>query len=276
MFTDPKKMILHAQKEGYAVGCFNTSDLEITKAIIKAAEAQQSPVLVATSEKAIEYAGLDTIAAIIKEEGKDASVPVGLHLDHGKSLEIVRECLKEGYTSIMFDGSSMEFRENIDKTRQAMEMARSQHTPCEGELGALGKAGKNESKLTNPDEVAEFVKETSVDWLAVSVGSKHGISDKEDLDIELLKKIHSIVDTPLVLHGASGVSDIDIRDAIENGICKINIDTDIRHTYSFAMRRILQENPHEQDFRKILSKAMIDIQKLVESKIRLFGSNDKI
>lgn len=275
MLVDSKQMVFHARAAKYAIGCFNTSDLEITKAIIAAAESQNSPVIIATSPKAIEYAGLETLAALIKTEAQKSKVPVALHLDHGQTLALAQECLAIGYTSIMFDGSGSELEHNEILTRQAVEMAHAKNIPCEGELGSLGKAGQSQSKLTNPADIIQFVQRTGVDFLAVSIGSEHGIGENEALDIELLKKINSLTGIPLVLHGASGVPDSDIKKAVQNGIAKINIDTDIRHTFSKSIRKILEQYPQEQDFREILTKVMGDIQRLVEGKIKLFGSSGK-
>ena len=276
MLTNHQQIIFQAQKNGYAIGCFNTSDLEITKAIISAAEKQNSPVIIATTPKAIEYAGLETLAGLVKQIAKSSKVPVALHLDHGKNIEIIQQCLELGYQSVMIDGSDKPLEENIRLTAEAVEIAHQHKAICEGELGHLGKAGTNQDQLTNPDDVADFVSKTKVDLLAVSIGSKHGIEVNESLNIALLKKIRTETNVPLVLHGASGVSDNDISQAIANGICKINIDTDIRHTFSKSIRQILAKYPQEEDFRKILSQVMFDIQRLVEEKIKLFGSNNKI
>lgn len=278
MLTTSKQMILDAQKGKYAVGCFNTSDLEITKAIIAAAVAQNSPVMVATSEKAIEYAGLETLAGIIKDEAEKAKVPVALHLDHGSSVKTVEQCLSASYTSVMIDGSSLNLSENITLTSQAVKLARAKNVPCEGELGHLGKAGQNPSQMTNPEDVGEFVEKTEVDFLAVSIGSQHGVgaAGSEKLDIELLKTINQKTSIPLVLHGASGVAEEDIRGAIQNGIAKVNIDTDIRLAYVKEIRDVLDKNPDEKDPRVILQRVMAEIQRLVEEKIKLFGSNSKV
>jgi len=291
MLTTSKEMIFEARAKKYAIGCFNTSDLEITKAIIAAAEAQHSPVIISTSPKAIEYAGAEVLAEIVKKEAFNARVPVALHLDHGLTLALVEDCLDLGYTSIMFDGSGSDLEHNEILTRQAVEMSHAHRVPGEGELGHLGKAGpstalnlardkslgvkKNPSKFTDPDDVIEFVQKTNVDFLAPSIGSEHGIGENERLDINLLKKINSQTGIPLVLHGASGVPDKDISEAIKYGIAKINIDTDIRHTFVKSLKDFLDKNPKENDPREILSKVMIEIQKYVEKKIKLFGSDNK-
>ena len=275
MLINPQQMIINAQKGGYAIGCFNTSDLEITKAIIRAAETQNSPVIVATSEKAIEYAGLEPLAASIIEEAKKARVPVAMHLDHGRSIAAVERSIHFGYTSVMFDGSGSELMENEILTRHAVELAHHAGIPCEGELGCLGKTGVSANKLTNPSDVGDFIQKTDVDFLAISIGSEHGIGENERLNIGLLKKIAKITPIPLVLHGASGVPDTDIKESIKNGIAKINIDTDIRHTYGKSLRAILKKYPEEEDPRGILTKVIEELQKLIEDKIKLFGSSNK-
>ncbi len=278
MLVTSKQMVLAARQNGYAVGCFNTSDLEITKAIIAAATAQNSPVIIATSEKAIEYAGLETLAALIKEEALQAKIPVALHLDHGQSITTVEKCLRAGYTSVMFDGSSLPLEENEVKTRHAVELAHYQGVPCEGELGHLGKVEESIINYTDPDDVPGYLERTGVDFLAVSVGSKHGSEGEgtENLKISLLNKISQKTDKPLVLHGASGVAESDIRAAIQYGIAKVNIDTDIRLTFSKSIRKVVSQNPHENDPREILIPVMDEVQKLVEEKIKLFGSNSKV
>lgn len=265
-------MIMDAQKGGYAIGSFNTSDLEITKAIIKAAEKLNSPVMIETSEKAIAYAGLEELADIVKDQAKKTNIPVALHLDHGSNLETVNRCLQIGYTSIMLDGSKLPFLENVAITKAAADMAHRQDVPCEGELGSIKKSGENKS-FTDPSEVSEFVKKTKVDYLATSIGSAHGVGGDEKLNIDLLKKIRQKTSVPLVLHGASGVSEEDIKAAIKNGICKINIDTDIRHTFAKAIREIA--NANLDDPRDIMKKIMEKIQEVVEAKIKLFGSENK-
>lgn len=274
MLTTSKQMILEAQQGKYAIGSFNTSDLEITKAIINAAVKLKSPVIVETSEKAIGFAGLEELAGIIKEQAKKARVPAALHLDHGHSLELISRCLEQGYTSIMFDGSHLSFSENKILTAQAVETAHHHKVPCEGELGAINRADE-EKNFTDPVQVKNFVQKTKVDFLAVSIGSSHGIGTDEKLNIDLLKKIKSQTNLPLVLHGASGVSAEDIELAIKNGIAKINIDTDIRHTYAKAIRQIGKDFSEINDPREIMKKVMAEIQKVVEEKIRLFGSENK-
>ena len=274
ILVSPKQIILEAQRGRYAVGAFNTSDLEITKAIIAAAQKLNSPVIIQTSERAIGYAGLEEIAGIVKQAAKKATVPVALNLDHGSNLEIISKCAKEGYTAVMFDGSKLSFKENAILTAHACKIAHDRGLTCEGELGSVGKSSEKK-KLTNPNEVSEFVRETGVDFLAVAIGSSHGHETEEKLDINLLRKIKQKTTLPLVLHGGSGVTDDDIKAAVKNGIAKINIDTDIRHTFAKAVRDISKKYAGMDDPREIMSKVMSEVQELVEGKMKLFGSEDK-
>ncbi|MEI6040387.1 MAG: class II fructose-bisphosphate aldolase [Candidatus Berkelbacteria bacterium] len=273
MLVTTKKILLDAKRGGYGVGAFNTSDLEITKAIIAAAVKLNSPVIVQVSGKAIAYAGLENIADIIKNEAKKAPVPVALHLDHGADLKIVSDCIEEGFTSVMFDGSHLTLLENEILTAKAAEMAHRAKIVCEGELGCIGNS-KNEAEFTDAKLVRDFVKKTKVDSLAVSIGSRHG-TKIQNLNIDLLKIIRQKTDIPLVLHGASGIPDEEVKKAIKYGICKVNIDTDIRHTFSDVIHNINKKYASLSDPREIMQKVMVEIQKVVEEKIKLFGSENK-
>jgi len=273
MLTNSKKILLDAQRGGYAVGAFNTSDLEITKAIIAAAVRQKAPVIIQTSEKAIAFAGLENLADIVKNEASRVKVPVVLHLDHGRSLKLVGEAINNGYSSVMFDGSHLTYQENIIYTKQAAVSAHRHKLTCEGELGSVGNKDE-EALFTDPTLVKDYIKKTEVDSLAVAIGSRHA-TKIEALNIELLKKIRKLTNVPLVLHGASGVPEEEVKKAIKNGICKINIDTDIRHTFSESMREISNKFK-DADPREIMTKVMLEVQLEVEKKIKLFGSDNKI
>ncbi len=273
MLTTSKQLFEKAQKGHYAVGAFNTSDLEITRAIIAAAVKLNAPAIIQISEKAIAYAGLENLADIVKNEAKHAKVPIVLHLDHGRNLKLVHECLEEGFTSVMFDGSNLTLPENEILTAKAVEMAHRKKIFCEGELGTIGNS-KNESDFTDPSLVKDYLKKTKVDSLAVSIGSRHATKIKA-LNIDLLKKIRKLTNTPLVLHGASGVPDEEVRKAVAAGICKVNIDTDIRHTFSETIHGINKKYADLSDPRDIMAKVMADIQAVVEEKIKLFGSDGK-
>lgn len=274
MLVSTKQIFKNAQRDGYAIGAFNTSDLEITKAIVSAAARLLAPVIIQTSEKAIAFAGLEDLAGIIKAEAQRTKVPIVLHLDHAKTLKLVAECLGEGYTSIMFDGSHLDIRENEIMTARAAQMAHRHGAVCEGELGSIGNS-KTESDFTDPSLVLEFLAKTKVDSLAISIGSRHATQIKS-LNIDLLKKIRKLTNVPLVLHGASGVPDEEVRYAVKAGICKVNIDTDIRHTFFDAIRLIPNRFPEIHDPRDLMVKIMAEVQHEVEEKIKLFGSVGRI
>lgn len=271
MLVPSKELLDKAKIYKYAVGHFNTSDLEISQAIIAAALESRSPVIVGTSERAIEYGGLENIANIIKAEADKVDVPVVLHLDHGQSLETVKRCLEVGYTSIMIDGGNLNFEENIKLTKEVTRLVRSKGVSVEGALGAL------EKNLTNPAEVKQFVRETKVDSLAIAIGNTHGLNDKnEKIDFSLLGLIGDVVNIPLVLHGASSLSEKDIKKAISLGICKINIDTDIRLAFSNDLKKFMKNHINNLDPREILGSAKKAVEKVVKEKIKIFGSAHKI
>lgn len=268
MLISSKKLLKDAQKNGYAIGAFNASNLEIVQAIVEAAKELDSPVIVETTPKAIEYAGLEYLAEIVKLAAEKNPIPVVLHLDHGLSVEMVEKCLKAGYTSVMIDGSHFPLHQNISLTQEVVLLAHKKGIPVEGELGQV----TAHLRLTNPDEVSEFVRRTSVDSLAVAIGSSHGHAKNEKLNLRLLEEIRKKTDIPLVLHGASGVSNPDIKEAIKRGICKINIDTEIREVFTQTLKKSLGGSIDPRDY---LGKAKEAVCNLIKEKIRLFGSSGR-
>ncbi len=277
MLVNTKEMLIRARQKGYAVGAFNTSDLEITQAIVAAATEQKSPVILQTSEKAIDYAGLTQIAQIMIEAAKMASVPVAVHLDHGRSALRAKECFAAGYTSAMIDVSRLDFDANIEICREVAAMARDHQACVEAELGVI--SGKEDylkalaSKLTDPDEAVVFVAETKIDSLAVSIGNAHGIpAAAEIFDLERLEAISRKITLPLVLHGASSTHPARIKRAIELGVAKINIDTDVRLAFNNNLRHFLVSHPNVYDPRDEITAAVLGVKKVVAHKMHLFGS----
>lgn len=293
-----------ANKENYAVGAFNTNNLEITRAIVDGAEEQSSPVILATSPGAFNYAGFDYLACIVKTAAKLASVPVVVHLDHATDLKLVKKCIDVGYSSVMFDGSHLPFEKNVELTKQAVELAHAKGVSVEGELGTIGgaedKISSREIILTDPAKAKEFVEKTGVDALAVAIGTSHGaykFTHKEhQLDIRRLSAIKAQVAVPLVLHGASlvpqdvvdlaqnfgavlggvqGVDEKELKRCVKKGINKVNTDTDIRLAFTAALRQTLMKNPREFDPRKLLKPSNSLMQQVVESHIQLLGSSGK-
>ena len=284
MLVHIKKIIPKAEKSDYAVPAFNTFNLESTLAIARGAVAQNSPVIIQVSEKTIEYAGLKPITHIVETIAKNeaVNVPVALHLDHGKSFRSVAECIHAGFSSIHIDASELPFDENVILTKQATDYAHKYGVWVQGELGTiLGQKQMIDKKtsqelekfMTKPDEAEEYVRKTKIDTFAPSVGAIHGIFvGKEKINQELVKEIKEKTNLPLVLHGASGVSNQDIRQAIKNGLTVINIDSSLRETFSNTLREILMTHRLEIDPRKTLALVTDAIQEIIEEKIILFGS----
>lgn len=280
------KEILKAKvKEQSALGSFNAFNLETVKAIIKAAKESGIPVSVQTTENAIKYAGLKNLYSLIKTviEEESGVVPVSIHLDHGKNLEIIEACLKIGYTSVHCDASALPFEDNIGMTKEAALMAHEHGALIQGELGnILGKEGLIKMQqglnfkklLTPPDQIAEYVERTGVDTVAVSLGNLHGqfVGD-ENLDFERLQSIHEKIKIPIVLHGGSGIADDQIRKAISLGVRIINIDTDLRIVFLSAIKNSLAMEKDNVDPREPLTQGMAAITEVVKAKAKLFNLN---
>jgi fructose-bisphosphate aldolase class II len=281
-----KEMLIDAQKNNYAVGAFNANNMEIVQAIIETAEEERSPVIVQASQGAIKYAGLDMIVSMVKSLAEKASVPVVLHLDHGTDYYQNILCLRAGFTSLMFDGSKLPFDENVAMTRKVVEMAHVCDVPVEAEIGQIGKMDASDEPgvarerikefMADPEEAARFVKMTEIDSLAAAVGTIHGCQEQiAQLDIPRIEKIRDLTGVPLVLHGASGASDEEIKKGIAAGISKINIDTRIRMAFTRAARDFLNQNPDEIDPRKMLGPAKEAAKEVIRGRIRVLGSNNQ-
>lgn len=276
------ELLQEAQKGHYAVGAFNCNNMEIVQAIVAAAEAEKAPVIIQASQGAIKYAGIEYIAAMTRLAAEKARVPIALHLDHGTSFTQVMQCVRNSFTSVMIDGSKLPLDENITLTNKVIEAVRPLGVSVEGELGKIGgteddiTVSEREALFTDPEEAERFVKETQVDALAVAIGTAHGqYKGVPKLDFERLKEITKRVATPIVLHGSSGVPDDAIREAISLGVCKVNIDTNIREAFTNAARQALEKNPQEIDPRKILGPAREAATEIIREKIRIFGSSGK-
>ena len=276
------KLLENARKEGYAVGAFNCNNMEIVQAIVAAAEAEKSPVIIQASQGAIKYAGIEYIAALTKLAAEKAGIPVALHLDHGTSFEQVMHCVRNGFSSVMIDGSHHGIEDNIALTNKVIESVRILGISVEAELGKIGgteddiSVSEKDALFTDPAEAEYFVQKTNVDALAIAIGTAHGqYAGTPKLDFERLTKIRERISTPLVLHGSSGVSDESLREAISRGICKINIDTNIREAFVSAARRVLDADPKEIDPRKVLAPAREAAIEVIREKIRVFGSAGK-
>lgn len=275
-----KQMLLDAQKGGYAVGAFNAENMEMVKAIIAAAEELHAPVMIQTTPSTVKYASLAMFTAIVAAEARDASVPVCLHLDHGSSFELAVQAVKEGYTSVMIDGSKLPFDENADVSARVVSVAHPNNIPVEAELGKVG--GKEDDleavadTNTDPAEAKAFVEKTGIDSLAVAIGTAHGFYvGTPVLDKERLSEIRAVVDIPLVLHGASGLSDEDVKDCVRRGICKVNFATELRVAYTDAGKKLLQEKPDTFDPKKLGEVGMAAVKELVKNRMKVCGCDGK-
>lgn len=271
------EVLEEADAGGYAVGAFNCNNMEIIQGIIRAAEAEATPVIIQASQGAIKYAGLEYITALVQVAAAQTTVPVALHLDHGTDFKQILRCLRAGFTSVMIDGSQYPLQENIALTRRVAEIAHAMGASVEGELGRIGgtedqiSVSEREATMTDPEEARHFAMETGVDALAVAIGTAHGrYQGTPELDFERLEAIARAVPVPLVLHGSSGVPDGDIRRAVKLGVRKINIDTDIRIAFVAAVRRMLAAAPEEIDPRKVLGPAREAITGVIRHKIQVF------
>ncbi|MGS0765830.1 class II fructose-1,6-bisphosphate aldolase [Syntrophomonas curvata] len=276
------ELLLKAEQGGYAVGAFNANNMEIVQAIVQAAEKENSPVIMQASQGAIAYAGLNFITEMVRLAAVSASVPVALHLDHGTDFDQVVKCIRSGFTSVMYDGSKLPLEENIAMTKKVLDMSRPIGVSVEAELGKIGgtednvQVSEKEALYTDPEEARYFAEQTGVDSLAIAIGTAHGqYKGEPKLDFERLRKIKALVRIPIVLHGSSGVPDQSIRRAIELGIRKVNIDTNIREAFVGEMRRVMAEKPDEIDPRKILGPAREAAVAIIREKIRIFGSAGK-
>ena len=276
-FVTTGEMLKKAQEGGYAIGAFNAENLEMVQAIIAAAEAENAPVMIQTTPGTLKYAGPECFAGIVSRMARDAKVPAALHLDHGNSYELAEKCAREGYTSLMIDGSKLPYEENIALTRRVVAMACG--LPVEAELGTVG--GKEDGmeakpQYTDPEEAADFVNRTGISSFAVAIGTAHGVYKGEPkLDLERLSAVREKVSIPLVLHGTSGVPEDQVRECIRRGICKVNYATDLRIAFTAGVKKAIEGQPAAFDPKKYLAEGRKAVQGRVQELIRLLGSSRK-
>lgn len=302
-----KKMFEKSMKEGFAIGAFNVNNMEIIQAIVDAAEAQKSPVILQASSSAIKYARLNYLMKMVEAATKNSEIPVAIHLDHGPDFETCKKCIDAGFTSVMIDGSKYDFEENIALTKKVVDYAHERGVVVEAELGKLAgiedevNVSADEAMYTDPDQAKEFVERTGCDSLAIAIGTSHGaykFKGEAKLRFDILEKIkEKIPNTPIVLHGAStvipelvetcnkyggnipgakGVPSEILNEASKLGVSKINVDTDLRLAMTASIRKVFAENPETFDPRKYLLPAREKIQEVVEFKMKnVFGSSNK-
>ncbi|HDZ86972.1 MAG TPA: ketose-bisphosphate aldolase, partial [Actinobacteria bacterium] len=264
-FKTTKELEEYARAEKFGLGAFNTNNLEITKSIVAALKEENSPAIIAVSPSAMKYAGAEYISSMVKVAAETEGIEVALHLDHGTTIEDCQTAIDNGFSSVMFDGSKHPLEENIELTKKVVDIAGPLGVSVEGELGRIFGTedqivvNEREASFTDPKEAVELVEKTGMDSLAVSIGNAHGFyKGKPELDFDRLAEIADATkdtDVLLVLHGASGIPDEDIRTAIDIGVSKINIDTEIRNAFKQGVTKFVEENPDVIDPRKILKPA---------------------
>ena len=294
-----KEMFAKALNDDYAIGAFNVNNMEIVQGIVDAAAAENAPLILQVSAGARKYARPAYLIKLVEAAIEDTGADICLHLDHGADFEICKACVDNGFTSVMIDGSQYPFEENVALTKRVVEYAHDHGVVVEAELGKLAgveddvNVDARSAKFTDPEEAAEFVRLTGVDSLAIAIGTSHGaykFKGEPYLDIERLKVIHGLIpNTPLVLHGASavlkefvdmcneyggsvpgaqGVPEEMIKEAVKHGVCKVNIDTDLRLAMTAEIRKFFIENPSEFDPRKYLGPGRDAITRMVRHKIK--------
>ncbi|WP_311480295.1 class II fructose-1,6-bisphosphate aldolase [uncultured Anaerococcus sp.] len=284
MLVNAKEMLDLAYENGYAIGHFNTNNLEWTKAILLAAEAKKTAVIISSSEGAAKYmGGFKTVASLVRNlhDALGITVPVAIHLDHG-SYEGAKACIEAGYTSVMFDGSHFPIEENLEKTREIVRLAHEKGISVEGEVGGIG---GEEDGVTSAGELANVeecknLAACGIDFLAAGIGNIHGVypADWQGLNFDRLKEISDAVKMPLVLHGGTGIPDDQIKKAISLGVSKINVNTECQIAFAKATREYIEAGKDQQgkgfDPRKLLLPGTNAVQSLVEEKIDMFGSEN--
>ena len=300
MLAETKKILQKAHKGNYALGHFNINNMEICQGVVQAAVNLKSPVILATSEGAIKYAGMNFLYCLANTASELVKVPIALHLDHGRDLKVIKRAINLGYSSVMFDGSNLDFEKNVRITKKVVGWAHRKGVSVEAELGTIGGVEDEVSArkiiFTDPEKAKEFVDRTGCDFLAIAIGTSHGaykFRGKADLRQDILRVINRKVKIPLVLHGASrvpekvvneakkygaqltgvyGVPVSQIRASIRNGVNKFNTDTDLRIAFDAGVRKIVKTKPHDFDPRHILDPARDNVRKVAEESIKLFGS----
>lgn len=282
MLISTKQLLIDAQKGKYAVPAFNVHNMETIQTVVETAYELKSPVIIAATPGTIAYAGVEFFIKLVEICSEKYDIPIAMHLDHYENYNDIKKAIQLGTKSAMIDASHLTFEENIKIVQKVVEYAHKYDTTVEAELGVLG--GKEDdlviddkdSKYTNPIQAKEYVEKTGIDSLAIAIGTAHGLYKEEPkLDFQRLKEIRAIVDIPLVLHGASGVPSDQVKKAIQLGITKVNIATELKIPFAQTLRKILIENPNENDPRKYFSPAKMAMKKVVKEKILMCGSDGK-
>ena len=282
MLVSTRQLLLDAQKGKYAVPAFNVHNMETIQTVVEAAAELRSPIIVAATPGTMKYAGPEFFIKLVEICSNKYDIPIAMHLDHHESYDEIVNAIQIGTKSAMIDASHLSFEENVAMVKKVVDYAHRFDVTVEGELGILGGQEDDlvrddkDSKYTNPAQAKEYVERTGIDSLAVAIGTAHGVYKEEPkLDFDRLAEIRAVVDVPLVLHGASGVPADQVRKAIELGITKVNIATELKMPFAETLRQVLVSKPNESDPRKYFGPAKEAMKKVAIEKILMCGSNGK-
>ncbi|WP_442602130.1 class II fructose-1,6-bisphosphate aldolase [Paenibacillus sp. KN14-4R] len=271
-----------AKANKFAVGQFNMNNLEFAQAITEAAKELNSPFIFGVSEGALKYMGMEYTVAIAKAAAAQSGLPIALHLDHGSTFEVAMQCIRGGFSSVMFDGSHHSFEDNIRLTKEVVKAAHAMGVSVEGELGTIGgveddiSVDEENASLAKPEEAIRFYEETGVDCLAIAVGTAHGMyAGEPNIHFDIIEKVSKAIPVPVVLHGGSGVPDDMLMKAIAAGVGKINVNTENQVACTQAIRDVLNADGKVYDPRKYLTPARKAMVEVVKSKIKIFGSENQ-
>ncbi|MFH0969642.1 MAG: class II fructose-bisphosphate aldolase [Patescibacteria group bacterium] len=286
MITSVKEILQKAKDGKYAVGSFNTVNLETTRAIVEGAREMRSPVIIQITEKTMEYAGGRMIYHLVKNNAEfyAPEIPIGVHLDHGKSFEIIKRSVTIGFNSVMYDGSRKDYADNLQVTREIVDFCHEKGVTVQAELGSVPYIGEIEmgevdwdKYMTDPGQAEEFVKKTGIDALAVAIGNAHGFfKERKEPDYSRLEMINKMTNIPLVLHGASDWENGRVQEVVKRGICCFNVDTAIRLAFvNNLMSAVKYQGGVSFDIRELLGTAREAVKDTVKDKMKIFGCDGK-
>ncbi|GAB6635905.1 class II fructose-bisphosphate aldolase family protein [Streptococcus uberis] len=277
MYRTLKEVTDYAEKLNMTIGAFNMHNLEMLPEMIRAAKEMGVPIIIQTSIDTAKYIGYDVVVAVCKQMAENNMVDIVLHLDHARDFEAIKDAIEAGYSSIMFDGSNLPFKENIAKTKAVVEYAHQRGVSVEGELGTIGgteegiSVSESDKEYTRPEDAVTFIKETGVDALAVGIGTNHGqFKSKTNVNIPLLKEIYKVVDRPLVIHGGTGVKEEDYPELINNGIRKFNVGTELLVNWTQKAKECFEETELNKSLRHNIIPCNLAVKEIVKHKIGLF------
>lgn len=276
-------LLVEAREKGFAVVAFNVHTLEMLQAVVEAAEESGAPLILQTTTGTVKHLGAEYIAAAAKTAAARSRIPIALHLDHCQDFNLILKCIQAGYTSVMIDQSMHSFETNVNMTRKVVEIAQALNVNVEAELGKVGgveddiKVEDHMASLADPEECRKFVELTGVPTLAPAIGTAHGIYKGEpNIDFDRIAEIATKTKVPLVLHGGSGIPDVQVKRCISLGMAKVNVATELKNAFSESLKQYFAEHPDELDPRSYMTKAKAAVKQLAKEKISICGAAGRI